>query len=143
MVKERVEVIKEHRPVEKEFVVRQKGGALEPGWVRGWEGRRKRGAAWRRRHAPAIQACCAARSCPSRCPPTPAAISPRQVETRQTGVERALPAGEVEHLGTTVSLGGRHQGATAQPGRFAMPDVERCRTHCEGSMMPPGLALQR
>lgn len=27
----------------------------------------------------------------------------QQVETRQTGVERELPGGEVEHLGTTVS----------------------------------------
>lgn len=27
------------------------------------------------------------------------------METRQTGVERELPGGEVEHLGTTVSAG--------------------------------------
>ncbi|KAI7842361.1 hypothetical protein COHA_004001 [Chlorella ohadii] len=46
VVKERVEMIKEHRPVEKEFVV----------------------------------------------------------ETRQTGVERELPSGEVEHLGTTERI---------------------------------------
>lgn len=30
-------------------------------------------------------------------------MAPPQVETRQTGREREIPGGEVEHLGTTVS----------------------------------------
>ncbi len=41
------------------------------------------------------------------------------METRQTGVERELPSGEVEHLGTTVSLGlGSHAGYHKPAGRI-------------------------
>lgn len=40
--------------------------------------------------------------------------SAQQVETRQTGVERELPGGEVEHLGTTVSW---LQGWLCQPAK--------------------------
>ena len=114
VVKERVELIKEHRPVEKEFVVSRAAPphvALQPVSM-----------------LEPVDPPCASSACPA-----------LQVETRATGAERAVGTGEVEHLGTTVSWGwpGGGSSVVRKLARSVHPRFVVCAVVCRRSAWWP------